>query len=369
MKKTNIVIASVLKPLTDSRAFYKLAISLRETNKYHINIIGFLEKNPPKLENIEFISIFGKDRLHPARLLVPFRFFSRLCRIRPKLVIVTTYELLLPALLLKPFIGFRLIYDLQENYAKNILHNHTVSRWIRYPAAGYVQLVEKIARPFVDHYFMAERCYPLEFPRIHNYSVLENKYYKSAEDSPPFYLPKSGIKFILTGTLAKAYGTDIGIQWFNRIKAHFPDAQLLIVGYAPVADFRSKIRELSADSPGIDLRISDRPVHQQMIFSAMKEADVLLLPYQPLPSIWSKIPSKMYEALAMKIPMIIPENPLWTALISPYPAGTALDFSFPSLEQLQSLIDRQQFTRPVGEEVTWESEKGKLLRLVENLTS
>ncbi|AWW28696.1 hypothetical protein DN752_00255 [Echinicola strongylocentroti] len=367
MKKTNIVIASILKPLTDSRAFYKLAISLRETNKYHINIIGFLEKNPPKLENIEFTAIFDKDRLHPTRLLVPFRFFSQLLHIRPSLVIVTTYELLFPALILKPFVGYKLIYDLQENYAKNIRHNRTLSKWLRYPASVYIQIVEKIGKPFVDHYFMAEQCYPQEFPDIKNYTVLENKHHGNVDNKPSFYLPTTAIKFILTGTLTKVYGIEEGIQWFKRLKSHFPQAQLSIVGYAPMADFRSKIRELSINSPDIHLQLSDHPLNQQVIISAMKEADILLLPYRWLPSIWSKIPTKIYEALAMKIPMIIPENPLWIKLIAPYPAGTAVDFSQLNAGQLRTMIAQQQFTQPVGEEVTWESEKPKLLQLVEKL--
>ncbi|QDH80380.1 glycosyltransferase family 4 protein [Echinicola soli] len=367
MKKTKIVIASVLKPLTDSRAFYKLAISLRETNKYHINIIGFLEKNPPKLENIEFMSIFGRDRLHPKRLLVPFRFLSQLLHIRPELVIITTYELLLPALILKPFIGYKLVYDLQENYVKNILFNRTLNKWLKYPAAAYVQIVEKIGKSFVNHYFMAEKCFQQEFPSIKNYTVLENKHHGNVNNKPAFYLPTTAIKFILTGTLTKVYGIEEGIQWFKSIKPYFPHAQLHIVGYAPMADFRSRIRELSASSPDIYLQVSDRPLRQQAIFSAMDKADVLLLPYHSIPSIWSKIPTKIYEALAIKIPMIIPENPLWTALISSHPAGTALDYSHPNLNRLRSMIAQQQFTQPVDEEVTWESEKPKLLQLVENL--
>ena len=50
MSQTQIVIASVLKPLKDPRLYYRFAISMRETNKYLINIIGFSLKKEPEEE-------------------------------------------------------------------------------------------------------------------------------------------------------------------------------------------------------------------------------------------------------------------------------------------------------------------------------
>src|SRR5690606_42149493 len=98
MIKARIVIASVLKPVTEPRAYHKLALSLRETNKYRINIIGFCSKKKPDLEDLRFTSVFCRPRTHPSRILAPFRFIREVFRYRPELVIVTTYELLPMAL-------------------------------------------------------------------------------------------------------------------------------------------------------------------------------------------------------------------------------------------------------------------------------
>ncbi|AGA79766.1 glycosyltransferase [Echinicola vietnamensis] len=369
MKKTKIVIASVLKPLTDSRAFYKLAISLRETNKYHINIIGFLEKNPPNSENIEFTSIYRKSRLHPARVLVPFNFFSKLLRIRPQLVIVTTYELLVPAILLKPFLRFKVIYDLQENYAKNIIHNQTMPSLFRKTAAAYVRFVENSCHPSIDHYFMAERSYPQEFPHITNYTILENKYSGEVHSTTPFSLSNDRLRLTMTGTLTEVYGIEDGIHWFKVIHKHFPSFRLHLIGHFPIADFRKRIEALGKDCPGIKLELHDRPVAQSTIYEALAATDILLLPYRQLPSIMHKFPTKIYEALAKGIPVITTENPQWKAMLASYPAGITLDFTQPenSLTTLRDFLTWGLFRNSVGPEIRWESEQPKLLNIVEKL--
>ena len=126
-KKIPIILASILKPVNDSRMLFKLGFSLCETNKYHLNIIGFSSKKKPKIKNIHFIDIFSKKRTHPYRLLVPFKFFFHLVRIKPRMVVVGTYELLPVAVLGKWLLSYRLLYDVQENYLWNLEYNQTLS--------------------------------------------------------------------------------------------------------------------------------------------------------------------------------------------------------------------------------------------------
>ena len=48
--KKKIVIASVLKPVDDVRAYWKLSQSMAKTNKYEVNIIGNDGKKPPRMK-------------------------------------------------------------------------------------------------------------------------------------------------------------------------------------------------------------------------------------------------------------------------------------------------------------------------------
>ena len=361
MNKYRIVIASVLKPVTEPRAFSKLALSMRETNKYHINIIGFCSKKSPKTEDVRLTPVFCQHRTHLNRLFVPIKFLNEIISYKPNLVIVTTYELLPMALLGKLMFNFRLIYDLQENYAQNILLNQTAQRGLRRLGASIIKRLEKWAHRFIDHYFFAEQVYRREFPYISNYTVLENKY----EGSPPTgSSPLSEApKFVISGTITPVYGIEKAINWFLSLQARYPLAKLHIVGHVPLTHFRKKLERLASDQTRISLNLSSRPLGYPMILEAVQQADVVLMPYETLDSIRFKIPSKLYESIALHKPVLISKNPVWEDLIRPYPAGLAVDFSKneDAAGAFQALLRLPLYQTQPGNEVRWEGEKQKLI--------
>ena len=75
MKKTKVVIASVLKPIDDTRMLEKFGRSFAETNKYAINIIGIESKNTPAFEHIDFEPLKSFPRLSITRLLAQWKVF------------------------------------------------------------------------------------------------------------------------------------------------------------------------------------------------------------------------------------------------------------------------------------------------------
>ena len=89
-----IVVASVLKPVDDVRLYEKFALSLGQTNKYDINIIGFSTKNTPSQSNIKYYPIFKFRRMSIHRVLAPINYWICLRKLQPDLIIVTTAELL-----------------------------------------------------------------------------------------------------------------------------------------------------------------------------------------------------------------------------------------------------------------------------------
>src|SRR5690606_7251183 len=137
-------------------------------------------------------------------------------------VIVSTYELLPMALLGKTLLGFRLIYDLQENYSQNILFNESVPRAFRSILASWIRIIEITAHRYIDHYFFAEQIYRSQFPYIRNYTVLENKY---AGPPPAGRKPLSPHpEFIISGTITPVYGIEKAIYWFLALQKHYPQA-------------------------------------------------------------------------------------------------------------------------------------------------
>jgi glycosyltransferase involved in cell wall biosynthesis len=367
MNKYRIVIASVLKPVTEPRAFSKLALSMRETSKYHINIIGFCSKKSRKVEDIQLTPIFCRHRTHALRLFAQFKFLREIVDYKPNLVIVTTYELLPMALLGKAFLGFRLIYDLQENYSQNVQLNQSAPGILRFFLSALIKIVEKSAHRFIDHYFFAEQIYISQFPHIRNYTILENKY-AGLPPAPPRPLSEHPV-FVISGTITPAYGVEKAIHWFLSLQEHIPQAKLQIVGHVPLSPFHEKLKNLTSKQPQISLNISPNPLSHDVILEAVQQADVVLMPYETLESIRFKIPSKLYESMALRKPILISNNPLWEEIIQVYPAGLAVDFSKKedAAEAFKALLRLPLYQVLPGEEVTWKGEREKLIAILSKL--
>lgn len=367
MNKYRIVIASVLKPVTEPRAFSKLALSMRETSKYHINIIGFCSKKTQNVAGVRLSPIFFRHRTHIFRLFVPLKFLLKLVAYRPHLVIVTTYELLPMALLGKMLLGFRLVYDLQENYAQNLLLNESAPKSIRSLLATSIKAIEKVAHPFIDHYFFAEQIYHREFPYIKNYTVLENKY-TGKPSSPPRPLSHQPT-FIISGTITPVYGIEKAVRWFMALQGHFPQARLQIVGHVPLRSFQKKLEQVVASHPNIHLNISSQPLAYDLLLEAVRQADVVLMPYETSDSIRFKIPTKLYESIGLMKPVLISKNPVWQNIINAYPAGIAVDFAnqAEAKSEYLRLLHLPLYQNPPKEEVTWAGEKSKLMAYLEKV--
>lgn len=372
MQQIPIVIASVLKPLKDPRAYYRFAFSMRETNKYLINIIGFSLKKEPEEENIKFHSIFSKNRNDISRAIAGARFFKRLFQIKPKLVIVTTFELLPAAILGKWMLGFALVYDLQENHVLNLDQNKTMSGWRKRVAKTFVYLIESCSRPFIDHYFFAEEVYREEFPKIKNPTLLPNKYYGPAKVVKPFTLAADhNLRFLISGTLTEVYGILEGIEWFKSILVYFPQATLTVIGHVPMPGYFQKLSESTADQRSIQFQGSENPVPYSAILKAYAESDIVLLPYHQIPSISPKIPSKMYESIALGKPCLYQSNQKWEALCGSYPAGKGIDFNDvnQSKKLLEEFLNTCFFVHQPGNEVLWKSEAPYFLEVIGKLAN
>ena len=120
MKKTKVVIASVLKPIDDTRMLEKFGLSMAETNKYDINIIGFESKNSFAHDYIHFTPINSFNRLSFSRLFKPWKVYRTLIKVKPNIIIANTHELLIVTFLYKILFGAKFLYDVQENYSKSI---------------------------------------------------------------------------------------------------------------------------------------------------------------------------------------------------------------------------------------------------------
>ncbi|WP_158860346.1 glycosyltransferase family protein [Lunatibacter salilacus] len=368
--KKRIIIASVLKPTEDSRMLYKFGFSLRETNKYEVYILGFSEKKYRKINNIHLYSLHSKPRTHPSRVLAPLRLVRYIFKIKPDVVILTTYELAPAVIFANRFLKFKLIYDIQENFSLNVLSNATLPTGLQRLAAGWIRWWERRIDPYVDHYLLAEDCYREEFPQLSNVTAVENKYSGPIlHGDPVSFYPEGTIRFILAGTLTEVYGIMEGMKWFMGFNIHFPNQALHVIGHCPMKTYRQKLEELANGIPQINLELSNTPIPFERMQDAISKADCWLMPYQLIPSIATKMPTKLYESIARRKVVLITKNPVWEKLVLTHSAGLCIDFHKGAWtkSEMESLYRHTYFTAVQNGDIYWSEEAEKLLSVVESL--
>jgi glycosyltransferase involved in cell wall biosynthesis len=372
--KIKILIASVLKPADDVRSCYKIGQSLAQTNKYEVNIIGFESKKKVETENIFLHPIFNFSRNSFKRLSAPVKVFKKYIKLKPQLIVVTTPELLWVMFLIRIIFGTKIIYDVQENYQFNIKHNHIYRGISKFFLNNYVKIAERLSRYFVGGFFLAEDIYEKQLPFLRKkpYIKLLNKSLLSIkqEKEPLTFSENKSLKFIFSGTIGKEYGALEAIELCKKLHQHNSKITLTIIGYSSDKKYLKLVKEALKDVQYIQLIAGDKPIPQSDIIQKIKCSDLALLPYQLNPNISGRFPTKIYDYLAMRIPMIIPPQANWKAYLDQYKAGLTLDFNAPDIKRLHKDLHTNSFyLHHPKEEILWQSQESELVKFVHNILS
>lgn len=367
MPKKVAVIASILKPVDDTRLFEKLGLSISQTNKYQVNIIGFGTKKLDPHPGIRFHTLFSKTRRHPSRLWAPWKFLRMIWKLQPHLLIVSTPELLLPAVIYKILKRRTLWYDLQENYRRNIRHQTVYPTLLKPLLATWVLVMERLAKPFVDHYLLAEQGYlkEMDLPQK-KCTILENKFRPLAP--APIKGDPAVTKFIYSGTVAREFGILQAVRLVGDLYRMGHPVQLVVAGHIPQAGLRKELQELQRGDAGAFMQImaGAQPLSHTLITEQLQQADFGLLAHQPNPSNQNCIPTRIYEFLGLGIPFLLQQHPLWEAVANPYQAALVIDFNACDAGKIwESLHSKAFYTRKPGPEVFWSSEQEKLWSLLD----
>lgn len=374
---TRILLATVLKRADDVRMTQKIGRSLQQAG-YEVGVLGHRGKGDLHFpEGIKGFPVYGFSRLSPRRLLAGVALLKAAFSFKPNLLIVGAVELLPVAFAVHFLFGKRIkvAYDVREDYIANILHQTHYPKRLRRPLAQIINVVQKL--PGVSYYFLAEKSYAqsLTFLKSGKFSVLENKvlleekefWWRHQNGGGRHSISKNN--FLLCGTFTPTYGTLEGIRFFKKIQAENPEyaLRLHLVGYAPDAAYR---KQLEAEATlNVDISALDKPVAHAIILKAMKEADVLLLPYAPNASTARCFPTKCYEACGLGLPMLMQQNPFWEAELKPLKAAFFTDFfKENAIFDFVSFVKHDFYPKPVPPTFwSWDFEAEKLLQVMKKL--
>lgn len=362
--KKRIVIASVLKPVNDTRMMEKLGYSLAKAAPFEVSIIGF----PASIDesgNINFQQLPYFKRVSFRRLLMPWYVLQKTIRLKPQLLIVTTHELLLISILARWITGTKVIYDIQENYYRNIMFTSAFPGVIRPVLAVYVRLKERLTVPLVDHFFLAEKSYVDELPFAgKKFTVLENKLKKPR---PVLKTGRNKYQLLFSGTLAKSTGVFKAIEIARLLHEIEPRISLVIVGYCAQRSELEKIQQAIGPFPFIRLTGGDRLVPHEIILAEIQRSGAGIIAYPKNRSTGGSIPTKLYEYLGMQLPILLVDHAPWVELCRRWHAAFVFDpETFDARAALNALQTQHFYPNEPGD-VYWESEESKLVARVKKV--
>ena len=369
MSEKRILLASLLKPVNDTRMYEKLGLSLSSLPGTEIHICGFETPIPAAAPaNILFHPLFSFSRLSMGRLKAQLTFYKFLKELKPQVVIVCTHELLLPSYIYCRRHKTKLLYDVQENYALNLLKQQNYAPLVKRLLAWGVRSVEHLVSQSIAHFILAERSYAEELTFIKNrYTILENKYRRSATyASPaiPVLLKEEPLRLLYSGTIAKAYGIFEAIELAEKLYAVDSSTTLTIIGYSARQDTLYEVYQRIRAKSYIRLVGGEKLVPHQQIIEEINKSNVGLLPYRPNDSTFRCIPTKLYEYMAHALPIVVQQNPLWHSIVWQKHAGLSIDFmNIDEQELLNRLRSTIFYTLGVSKDIFWKKEEEKLLKL------
>ena len=367
MKKQRIVLASVLKPVDDTRMFEKFGKSLSDNPDYEIFIIGYPSKHQPNDPRITFLPHPYFVRLSFKRMLIPLTTLKKIYKVKPEAIIVNTHELLIVAILYRIFFGARIIYDVQENYWRNILWTDTFPPVLKLLAALWVRGKEILLSRFFHLFFLAEKGFEKEMKFFRNkFIVLENKSIVPKD----FTTTKSsaGMKLLFSGTISESTGVFEAIKLATMLHEEDQSVSLHIIGYCSRSSTLESVTRAIANKPFISLTGGSLLVPHHEILSQISSSDFGIIYYPPSPHTQNKIPTKLYEYLSAQLPILIQNYPPWVALCEPYPAAIPIDFISPiHAATILKKTKQTHFYKTAPTDVFWSSEEEKLHKAISNI--
>lgn len=373
MKKTKVVIASLLKPIDDTRMFEKFGLSLAETNEYEINIIGFDSKNIKSSQDIAFHPIKPFNRLSTARLLGPWKVYKKYIKVKPQVIIINTHELLIVTCLYRILFGCKIVYDIRENYSKNIRSTAVFPRLVRPILAVWVRLKEWCSKPFINHYILAERIYEQQLPFLStNRTVIENKYAAPANERTAYRnTDPNFIELVYTGTIGASNGIFDAIEITKKLYQLNARIRLTIVGYCALKQDLVRLKEEIKDFAYIELNGGDHLVPHSEIIDAIQKADFGFVLKQPSNGMNDeKLLTRLFEYTANKLPILLLNNPTWVSFCDQFNAAIVLEPNSLNPEDILSAMLEGNFYSQGDTSISlWTSEESKLLDVIKNLST
>jgi len=371
---------STLHPPFDPRIFHRQCVSLARAG-WEVTYLG-THGETGRVDGVRMRSIgrLGQRSLGRLRLLDRARRTRQALRdalaLRADVYHLHDPELLTIVRRLKRRSGARVVYDSHEHSVAHMMQKGYIPYPLRKVASRSVALAERRAVPFLDAVVTADRGvaehfrgHGAEATVIHNF--VRQDLFEGADppDDPPYDLAYHGS--LPRFYLQTCFETD------DELRRRGREARWLFVAQLIPGD-RDWVRE-QVERRGAAERFEFHPrVPHQEIPSLVTRAKLGIIPLPDRPKYRSNIPTKLFEFMALGMPVVLSDLPPTREFVADGQAATAVRPDDPAsyAEAIDALLADPDRRKRMGESgraqvvggLNWDAEAARLLALYDRIT-
>jgi glycosyltransferase involved in cell wall biosynthesis len=368
--KQKIAVISTVHETYDTRIFYKQIASLRAS--YEIVYFSPASGTP----EYDWIVPLPKSRSKVGRLRTQLALIGKLRHHGADLYLLHDPELLPLGIVLK-CLGKKVVWDMHEDTYNDIKTKTYLKPVTRSIVAFIYKLFQGVSYRLFDGFILAEDGYSSYFAQparlcvVHNYPLLDrlNRYQK---------VDKSPATIVYIGSIAANRGIFQLLDLVARLQPDFPGITLQLIG--PFTDdgleagVRRYIRERRIEG---NVRIRG-PMKNVDAYAELAKCMVGLALLLPEPNFTKALPTKMFEYMALGLPVVVSNFPLWESIVKHHNVGAAVDpFDTNAASEVvrRLLSDSHLYAalsrnaRQAAQQYSWETENVILHNFLANILS
>ena len=372
-----IVHITTVHPALDIRIFQKQCRTLARAG-HEVTLIAPRDTadRTPQIERIEGVTVHAlpKPRNRRQRMLRTTRLAVRTAlEIDADLYHLHDPELLPAARRLRGR-GRPVVFDMHENLPKDLLTKPWLPAPLRRPASLAASLVERLllARLAV---VLAEDSYAADHAWLADATVVRNM--PLVEELPTVEKQSPAPMVGYMGSISPARGSLVMLEALGILRRQSLDCGLELIG--PISNGQSHAAELTqkAKHLGLDNVQISGWLPPQDAWRRIARCRVGLALLQNRPNFLHSLPTKMLEYMAMGLPVVVSDFPLYRKIVEPAGCGLCIDPTDPAAiaAALSRLLKNPAEATEMGRRgrqdalahYRWDKEAERLLSLYERL--
>jgi len=357
---------------SDVRIFHKECKTLASAG-YEVSLIAQHDKE----EIIDGVHIIPlpkvKNRAYRI-LFLPIRVLSIVLRVKADVYHFHDPELMPVGVLLGSLTRKKVIYDVHEDYPKQILSKRYIPRIARKGIAYLIGMLECVSSVFFDGIVAATDGILGDFA-YHRRAISVRNFPIMASFSNTVRIDRdsgSVLVLIYVGGLTEIRGIIQIVQALEFVNSN-RRVKLILCGKFDPPDLEARVRILT----GFEKVEYLGWMEPREVPGLLNRADVGIVCFSPEPNHIDAMPNKLFEYAVSGLPVVASNFPLWKEVVEGNKCGICVDPLNPKeiAEAIEYLIEHPDRARQMGEngrkavleKYNWERESKKLLELYQEI--